>query len=58
MTCVICRSKVRELEAALDSAQAEHMDYEFLQLQLQELETTNADQHQVFKFYSGSCTRG
>lgn len=46
----ICRDKVRELEQALATAQAEHMDYDFLQLQLQEFESTNAQQQKVYTF--------
>lgn len=36
-----------ELEQALATAQAEHTDYDFLQLQLQESESTYAQQHKV-----------
>lgn len=39
---------MRELEQALATAQAEHMDYDFLQLQLQEFECTNAQQQKVY----------
>ena len=53
-----CRDKIRKLEQALATAQAEHMDYEFLQLRLQEFETTHAQQQKVplwIAFYASNC---
>ena len=42
---------MRELEQALATAQAEHMDYDFVQLQLQEFETTHAQHQKVLHIY-------
>ena len=36
-----------DLQQALDAAHAEHMDYEFLQLQLQECESASEQQTQA-----------
>ena len=41
------REQLKGLQEALAAAQAEHMDYDFLQLQLQKYEATNEHQHQV-----------
>ena len=45
---------MKELQQALATAQAEHMDYDFLQLQLQESETTHAQQQKVLHVYEPS----
>ena len=47
----ICRDEVRELEQALATAHAEHVDFDLTQLRLQESETTHAQQHKVLHVY-------
>lgn len=42
-----CRKQVNDLQKALEAAHAEHMDYGFMQLQLQEHEFTSEQQGQV-----------
>ena len=58
------RIQIKEAQQALAAAHADHMDYEFLQLQLHEYESTAERQQQVKHGCSGvlisaglSCTR-
>lgn len=46
-----CRDEVRELEQALATAHAEHVDFDLTQLRLQESETTHAQQQKVLHVY-------
>ena len=50
----IYRVQVKDLEQALATAQAEHMDYDFAQLQLQESENAHAQQQKVLHVYEPS----
>lgn len=43
---LLCRQQVQELQHALEAAQAEHMDYAFLRLQLHDHEAASEHQQQ------------
>ena len=45
-----------DLQQALDAAHAEHMDYEFLQLQLQECESASEQQTQASSCHMLFCS--
>lgn len=47
LALALCRVQVADLQQALEAAHAEHMDYEFLQLQLQEYEAASEQQTQA-----------
>ncbi|KAL0018930.1 hypothetical protein WJX79_001773 [Trebouxia sp. C0005] len=51
----ICRKQVTDLQQALDAAHAEHMDYDFLQLQLQECESASEQQTQRIQELEAQC---